>query len=149
MALVTMTAAMPAAATTQCDAPRPGHRTTAIQTRLVLAMIIGVAADLRVMVSWIASSGTKSASAVIKEKAVAVNVDVDGSAPSFAQSTHKQQVVSVQQAKHRAPSAVSSCGAAAKTECARISGQSNASTTDSERRAATIRSQGSCEPAQR
>ena len=71
---------------------------------------------------------------------VRVHVDVARSAPSFAQSTHRQHVVSVQQAKTRAPSAVSSCGAAAKTERASTSGQSNATATERERRPATIRS---------
>jgi len=69
-----------------------------------------------------------------------VNVEVARSAPSFAQSTHRQHVVSVQQAKTRAPSAVSSCGAAAKTERASTSGQSNATATERERRPATVRS---------
>ena len=37
-----------------------------------------------------------------------VHVGVARSAPSFAQSTHRQHVMSVQQANTRAPSAVSS-----------------------------------------
>ena len=37
---------MPVSARTRYDGPRPGHRTAAIQARLVRAMIMGLAADL-------------------------------------------------------------------------------------------------------
>jgi hypothetical protein len=45
MPAVTMTDAVPANKATQYDAPRPGQRTTVIQTRLMLATIMGLAAD--------------------------------------------------------------------------------------------------------
>ena len=100
-------------------------------------MAIGLAAELGVIVPWSASSGAKSTSARMKEKAVALNVEVDGSAPSFAQSTHRKHVISVQHANTRAPSGVSSWGAAAKRERASTSGQSSATTAESARRPAT------------
>ena len=77
----------------------------------------------------------------MNDKAVATKVEVDGSAPSLAQSKHKQQVTRVHAANTRAPSSVSSCGSAANSDFARRSGRAMASTTDTERRPATIRSQ--------
>ena len=80
-------------------------------------------------------------SAMPNEKAVATNIDDDGSAPSPAQRMHKEHVISVQEEKTRAPRDVSSCGAFANIDRASIFGCVSASTTDSIRSPATIRSQ--------
>ena len=86
IAAATATLAEPAIATAQRDASLPGHRTAAIQTRLVAAIARGLPAEPTVMLPWrAAASGTKSANATTKDHAVAEKVAVAGSAPSLAQ----------------------------------------------------------------